>query len=194
MDFPVRAVLVSRTGFSRRQEPSDIWTAQPRSGVRQRRDMIQRIGNRCQLAQRIVSELRYACRHQPHQTLANREAQFVQLRKTLPTFGARRLIREFELPISHRALERIWREHGLLHKRRRKYQRKQDLAHIKAQWALFQQISADTKDLDDIPRYGRQAQSMRLPLNQYTARKFAAACCSGLSPRNGARRPAPCSL
>jgi hypothetical protein len=66
----------------------------------------------------------------------------------------------------------IWREHGLLHKRRRKYQRKQDLAHIKAQWALFQQISADTKDLDDIPRYWQQAQRLRLPLIQYTAREI----------------------
>jgi hypothetical protein len=37
------------------------------------------------------------------------------------TFGARRLIREFDLPLSHGALERIWRQHGLLHKRRRKY-------------------------------------------------------------------------
>jgi hypothetical protein len=32
-------------------------------------------------------------------------------------------------------------------------QRKQYLAHIKPQWALFQQISIVTKDLDDIPRY-----------------------------------------
>jgi hypothetical protein len=33
------------------------------------------------------------------------------------------------------AMQRIWRAHGLLKKRRRKYQRKQDLAHIKARWA-----------------------------------------------------------
>ena len=95
----------------------------------------------------------------------------VQLRKTLPTFGARRLIREFDLRIGHNALERIWHEHGLIEKRRRKYQRKQDLARIKAQWALFQQISADTKDLDDIPRYWQQAQRLQLPLIQYTARE-----------------------
>src|SRR5207245_7302230 len=67
-------------------------------------------------------------------------------------------------------LERIWREHGLMEKRRRKYQRKQDLAHIKASWALFQQISADTKDLDDIPHYWLQAQRLHLPVIQYTAR------------------------
>jgi hypothetical protein len=64
------------------------------------------------------------------------------------------LIREFDLRVGHDALERIWREHGLMEKRRRKYQRKQDLAHIKARWALFQQISADTKDLNDIRAIG----------------------------------------
>ena len=109
---------------------------------------------------------------QPHKTPAHLEAQLVELRKTLPTFGARRLIREFDLRIGHGALERIWREHGLLEKRRRKYQRKQDLAHIKASWALFQQISADTKDLDDIPRYWLQAQRLGLPVVQYTAREI----------------------
>jgi transposase len=108
--------------------------------------------------------------HQPNKTSPNREAQFLELRKTLPTFGARRLIREFDLPIGHDALERIWRQHGLIPKRRRKYQRKQDLAHIKARWTLFQQISADTKDLDDIPRYWTQAQRLQLPIVQYTAR------------------------
>ncbi len=108
--------------------------------------------------------------HQSLKTPPAIEAQLIELRKTLPTFGARRLIREFDLPVSHGALERIWRQHGLIKKRRRKYQRKQDLAHIKAQWALFQQISADTKDLDDIPRYWLQAQQLGLPVIQYTAR------------------------
>ncbi len=108
--------------------------------------------------------------HQSQKTPSRIEAQLLELRKTLPTFGARRLIREFDLPVGHSAVERIWREHGLMHKRRRKYQRKQDLAHIKAQWALFQQISADTKDLDDIPHYWPQAQRLHLPVIQYTAR------------------------
>ena len=77
------------------------------------------------------------------------EQQVLALRQKLPAFGAARLKREFDLPLSHMAMQRIWREHGLLKPRKKKYQRKQDLAHIKAQWALFQQISADTKDLDD---------------------------------------------
>jgi len=97
---------------------------------------------------RGLIELSRAPPHQPGKTPADAEQQVVALRQQLFTFGARRLIREFDLPLSHRALERIWRQHGLLKKRQRKYQRKQDLAHIKATWRVFQQISADTKDLN----------------------------------------------
>ena len=42
---------------------------------------------------------------------------------------------------------------------------------MKATWRLFQQISADTKDLCDIPQFWPQAQSLRLPLVEYTARE-----------------------
>ena len=38
----------------------------------------------------------------------------VALRRQLPTFGARRLQREWELPLGHMAIERILRQHGLL--------------------------------------------------------------------------------
>jgi transposase len=106
----------------------------------------------------------------PLKTAAHLEQHVVALRKKLPTFGAARLRGEFDPPLSHMAMQRIWREHGLLKSRKKKYQRKQDLAHIKARWELFQQISADTKDLDDIPYYWPQAQQLGLPAIQYTAR------------------------
>jgi transposase len=109
--------------------------------------------------------------HHPLKTPPAVEQQVLALRQQLPTFGAARLKREFDLPISHMAIQRIWREHGLMKPRKKKYQRKQDLALIKAQWALFQQISADTKDLDDIPHYWPQAQRLGLPAIQYTARE-----------------------
>jgi transposase len=112
-----------------------------------------------------------APRRHPLKTSPQVEQQVLALRQQLPTFGAARLRREFDLPVSHMAIQRIWRQHGLLKKRQKKYQRKQDLALIKAQWALFQQISADTKDLDDIPHYWPQAQQLRLPAIQYTARE-----------------------
>jgi transposase len=112
-----------------------------------------------------------APRRHPLKTSPQVEQQVLALRQQLPTFGAARLRREFDLPLSHMAIQRIWRQHGLLKKRQKKYQRKQDLALIKAQWALFQQISADTKDLDDIPHYWPQAQQLGLPAIQYTARE-----------------------
>jgi len=109
--------------------------------------------------------------HSPLRTSAEIEEQVVALRRQLPTFGAARLKREFELSPSHVAIQRIWHAHGLIAKRRRKYQRKQDLAAVKARWRLFQQISADTKDLCDIPHFWPQAQRLRLPAVQYTARE-----------------------
>jgi transposase len=107
----------------------------------------------------------------PHRTSPEVEQQAVALRRKLPTFGAARLKREFDLPLSHGAMQRIWRAPGLIHKRRKKYQRKQDLAAVKATWRLFRQISADTKDLCDIPQFWPQAQQLRLPLVEYTARE-----------------------
>jgi transposase len=118
-----------------------------------------------------LQEYSRAPHHHPQKTPVDMERQVIALRQQLPTFGAARLKREFDLPLSHMAMQRIWREHGLLKPRRKKYQRKQDLAHLKAQWALFQQISADTKDLDDIPHYWPQAQQLGLPVVQYTARE-----------------------
>jgi hypothetical protein len=95
----------------------------------------------------------------------------VALRRQLPTFGARRLKQEWDLPIGHTTIERILRQHGLLVPRRRQYQKKQDLAARKETWALFQQISADTKDLDDMPHYWPPMKARGLPLIQYTARE-----------------------
>lgn len=109
--------------------------------------------------------------HQPHRTAVEMEQRVVELRRQLPTFGSRRLIREFDLPWGHGALERIGHAHGLIQRRRKKYQRKQDLAALQATWRLFQQISADTKDLNDIPHYWPQAQALDLPAIPYTARE-----------------------
>src|ERR1700681_3612012 len=107
----------------------------------------------------------------PHRTPPEIAQQVLALRQKLPTFGAARLEREFDLPLSHMAIQRIWRQHGLVRKRRRKYQRKQDLAAVKATWRLFQQISADTKYLCDILQFWPQAQRLRFPLIEYTARE-----------------------
>jgi transposase len=115
-----------------------------------------------------LSRAPHAC---PHKITGELAERVVALRRQLPTFGAQRLKREWDLPLSHTAIQRILRQHGLLVPRRRKYQKKQDLAEWKRTWALFQQISADTKDLDDIPHYWPQMKARNLPAIQYTARE-----------------------
>lgn len=117
-----------------------------------------------------LQELSRAPHSCPHKIQGELERQVVALRRQLPTFGAQRLKREWDLPLSHVAIQRIWRQHGLIRRRRRKYQRKQDLAAFKATFRPFQQISADTKDLIDIPRYWPQMKARGLPAVQYTAR------------------------
>jgi len=118
-----------------------------------------------------LEELSRAPRSCPHKVRGDRERQVLAWRRQLPTFSAQRLRREFGLPVSPATAYRIWHAQGLVRRRRRKYQRKQDLAVVKATWALFQQISADTKDLDDIPHYWPQMQGRGLPTIQYTARE-----------------------
>ncbi len=118
-----------------------------------------------------LKELSRAPHSCPHKVTGELAQRVVKLRRQLPTFGARRLQREWALPLGHGAIERIWREHSLIHPRRRKYPKKQDLAHWKQTWALFQQISADTKDLDDIPHYWPQMKARGRPAIQYTARE-----------------------
>ena len=118
-----------------------------------------------------LEELSRAPRSCPHKTAGEIEQQVLALRRQLPTFSAQRLRRDFQLPVSPMTAYRLWHTHGLVARRRRKYQRKQDLAALKATWALFQQISTDTKDLDDIPHYWAQMQGCHLPAIQYTARE-----------------------
>lgn len=118
-----------------------------------------------------LQELSHAPHSCPHKIQGERATRVVELRRRLPTFGARRLQREWELPLGHSALERILRQHGLIRPRRRKYQKKQDLARLKETWALFQQISADTKDLHDIPHSWPPMKARGLPRVQYTARE-----------------------
>jgi len=103
-----------------------------------------------------LQELSRAPRSCPHKVGGELAQKVVELRRQLPTFGAQRLKREWVLPLSHMAIQRILRQHGLIHPRRRKYQKKQDLAARKESWAVFQQISAGTKDLDDIAHYWRR--------------------------------------
>ncbi len=94
----------------------------------------------------------------------------INLKKEFPSFGAARLKRDFELSISEKAIRKIWKENGLLKRRRKKHKTKRYLREIKKNWPLFSQVDMDTKYLDDIPEYFPQMLRNNLPKYQYTAR------------------------
>jgi transposase len=108
----------------------------------------------------------------PHKTPPAIERKVVQLRQRFPFMGAKRLKFMHDLPVSHEAIRRILKEHGLVSRRRKKHQRKKDLREVKKHWKLFGQLTVDTKDLSDIPHYWPQSKAHDLPRYQFTAREI----------------------
>jgi transposase len=60
-----------------------------------------------------LAERPRASHRQARRTSREIEQQVVALRQLLPTLWARHLIRKIDLSLSHRALECLWRTHGL---------------------------------------------------------------------------------
>jgi len=108
----------------------------------------------------------------PHKTPAALERRILQLRRQFPFMGAKRLKLMHRLQPSHEAIRRILKQYGLIAKRRKKPQRKKDLAHLKRRWKLLGQFTVDTKPLKDIPHYWPQMQTLGLPRYQFTAREI----------------------
>lgn len=117
-----------------------------------------------------LKELSRRPHHCPHQTPASVERRVVALKQTTG-FGAERLKEEFDIACSVGAIKRINRQHHLVKPRKRKHRTKQDLRDVKQRWRLFQQVSADSKHLCDIPHYWPQMTRFGLPKFQYTARE-----------------------
>jgi len=65
----------------------------------------------------------------PHKTPSGLEGQIVKLRKQTG-FGAERLVREFDLKVSHNAVARIIRQHGLSRPRKKKPAPKSNYARL----------------------------------------------------------------
>ncbi len=108
--------------------------------------------------------------HQPNAITAEQRQRVIDLKRRLRSWGAQRLKRDYELPISEKAIRKIYREENLLKRKRRKHHTKQDLRAVKARWRLFEQICIDTKDLNDIPEFWTPGRLLQLPVVQYTAR------------------------
>lgn len=108
--------------------------------------------------------------HIPHKTPQDVEDHIVACRLLSPFLGARRLKDIFELSSSMGAIHRILKVNGLVRKKRKKYQKKNDLRETKAKYKALTYLQYDVKYLYDIPNYWEQLQVLNLPRYEYTAR------------------------
>jgi transposase InsO family protein len=105
-----------------------------------------------------------------HKTPEHIEQQVIAIREHAPCYGAKRIKYFFNLPCGQGAIQRIIKQHGLTRKRRKVYQKKQDLRDVKAAYNAFTHLQFDLKHLRDIPHYWTQMQLYDLPKFQYTVR------------------------
>ena len=107
----------------------------------------------------------------PHKTSEKAEKYIIKCRQQAPCYGPKRLKWAFEdIRASESAIARILKQNSLTRKRRKKYQRKQDLRGVKAAYKALSHHQEDVKHLYDIPHYWQQLQKMKLPRYQYTIR------------------------
>ena len=114
--------------------------------------------------------------HRPHFSPGaiqdDREKKIVALKAVYKRLGADQVKILENLPESAKTIRKIWRKNGISSRmRRKKHVTKQNLREIKKQFALFERVCEDTKDLDDIPEYWPQMMDKRLPKVQYTFRE-----------------------
>lgn len=117
----------------------------------------------------VVEESR-APHHIPHKTGKDVEEVVLRHRESKPKFGAKRLKRDFDIPCSHGAIERILKEHGKIGRRKKKKKVRNNLREIKDKYRAFERNCLDTKHLYDIPSYWVQMKALGLPKYQYTFR------------------------
>ncbi len=120
---------------------------------------------------RGLEELPRRPHNSPNATPQKERQELVKLKKKYKRIGADTIKVIEDIPISAKTIRKIWRQEDISsRKRRKKHVTKQNLREVKKEWALFQQIDEDTKDLIDIPEYWPQMMKKKLPKVQYTAR------------------------
>ena len=120
---------------------------------------------------RGLEELSRRPHNSPNATPQKERQKLVKLKKKYKRIGADAIKVIENIPISAKTMRKIWRQEGISsRKRRKKHVTKQNLREVKREWALFQQVDEDTKDLIDIPEYWTQMKKKGLPKVQYTAR------------------------
>lgn len=111
--------------------------------------------------------------HSPNKTSAETSKKIVKLKAKYKRIGAEQIKILENVKESAKTMRKIWRDNGVsARKRRKKHITKQNLREIKKQFALFERVCEDTKDLVDIPEYWTAMTRKHLPNVQYTLREI----------------------
>ena len=105
-----------------------------------------------------------------HKTPEAVEQLVIAMRSRAPCYGAKRIKYFFDPPCGKSAIQRIIKQNGLTKRRRKKYQKKQDLREVKSLYRVFTHLQYDLKHLRDIACYWAQMKLFDLPQYQYTVR------------------------
>ncbi len=109
----------------------------------------------------------------PNATPEDTAQRIVKLKAEYKRVGAEQIKILENVQQSAKTMRKIWRDNGVSSRqRRKKHVTKQNLREIKKQFALFERVCEDTKDLDDIPEYWTAMMRNRLPKVQYTLREI----------------------
>lgn len=108
----------------------------------------------------------------PNKTSPDTIKKIVRFKAKYKRIGAEQIKILENVKESAKTMRKIWRENGIsCRQRRKKHVTKQNLREIKKQFALFERVCEDTKDLDDIPEYWTAMTRKKLPKIQYTFRE-----------------------
>jgi len=106
----------------------------------------------------------------PHKLNKIIEEQIIKARSKVPCYGPKRLKWFFGIKASEGAIYRVLKQNNLTRKRRKKYQKKNDLREVKAKYKALSHHQLDVKHLYDISHYWSQMKKYNLPKYQYTIR------------------------
>lgn len=114
--------------------------------------------------------------HKPHlsprQTPEETKVYIINLRKKYKRLGAEQIKVIEDLAMAPKTMRKIWRQAGCSSRKRpKKHVTKNNLRAVKKLYKLFERMSEDTKDLDDIPEYYWQMKKLNLPVIQYSFRE-----------------------
>ena len=110
--------------------------------------------------------------HCPNETPSYLKEHIIMLKGTYRRIGAEQIKALEDISSSPKTMRKIWRQAGISsRKRKKKYITKNNLREVKKQYALFEKMAEDTKDLFDIPEYWPQMKALNLPKTQYTFRE-----------------------